>query len=68
MLGWVPGHPCPVDITLVIEVSDTTLAMDLTTKAQLYSRCGIPECWVVDVPQQQVTVLSNPSPEMADMG
>jgi Uma2 family endonuclease len=58
----IPGHPRPEDIALIIEVSDTTLALDLTTKARLYSRCGIPEYWVVDVLQQQVMVFREPGP------
>ena len=34
---------------IAIEVSDTTLAMDLGRKAALYARYSVPEYWVVDV-------------------
>ncbi|MFN7923869.1 MAG: Uma2 family endonuclease [Bryobacteraceae bacterium] len=36
------------DIHLVVEVSDTTLAYDLSVKAGLYARAGILEYWVLD--------------------
>ncbi|TPG43269.1 Uma2 family endonuclease [Sphingomonas koreensis] len=35
-------------LALAIEVSDSTLANDLTSKAPLYARHGVPEYWVVD--------------------
>jgi hypothetical protein len=41
--------PRPGDLRLAVEISDTTLGFDLTTKAELYARAGIVEYWVVDV-------------------
>jgi Uma2 family endonuclease len=41
--------PQPSDLALVVEVADTSLAFDLTTKAGLYARAGIVEYWVVDI-------------------
>jgi Uma2 family endonuclease len=35
-------------VRLAIEVSDTSLAVDLGGKAMLYARHGVPEYWVVD--------------------
>ena len=43
------AHPSPADVLLIVEVADTTLAFDTTTKASLYARHGIPEVWVLDV-------------------
>lgn len=43
--GVLPGEK----VKLIVEVSDSTLATDLTTKAQLYAAHGMPEYWVVDV-------------------
>ncbi|WP_394847158.1 Uma2 family endonuclease [Pendulispora brunnea] len=34
---------------LLIEVADSSLLTDRTTKAQLYAECGVPEYWVVNV-------------------
>jgi hypothetical protein len=36
-------NPTPADLVLVMEVTDTTLRMDRSTKAKLYARAGIPE-------------------------
>ncbi len=37
----------PDDVLLVVEVSDNSVAADLTTKARLYGRAGYPVYWVV---------------------
>lgn len=42
--------PSGPDALLVMEVSDTTLAFDLSTKARLYATHGVPEYWVIDLP------------------
>jgi Uma2 family endonuclease len=42
-------NPHPSDISLLVEISDTTLTYDLTIKASLYARAGIVEYWVLDV-------------------
>lgn len=44
------GKGIPVDeILLAVEISDSTLKLDLGTKLRLYSRAGIGEYWVADV-------------------
>ena len=48
-------------VQLVIEVSDTTLTFDKSTKASLYARAGIPEYWIVDINSRQVLVYRHPS-------
>ena len=53
-------NPGPSDVRLVVEISDTTLAFDLGTKARLYARAGIPEYWVVDVVGRSIIVHRNP--------
>jgi Uma2 family endonuclease len=55
-----PGQAPATDIVLVAEVSSTTLAFDLTTKAGLYARAGIPEYWVLDVARRRVIVHRDP--------
>ena len=50
------GNPRSSDLHLVCEVSDSTLAFDLSTKAQLYARAGIMEYWVLDIPSQRLVV------------
>lgn len=41
---------------LIVEVADSSLAHDRETKSHLYSRAGVPEYWVVDVPGRVVHV------------
>lgn len=54
------AHPGREDVMLVIEVADTTLAMDLETKVPLYARGGVPEVWVVSVEERAVHVFREP--------
>lgn len=43
------SHPTGDDALLVVEVADSSLALDLGTKLQKYARAGIRRYWVVDV-------------------
>lgn len=54
------GHPTPEDVFLVIEVSDSTLVKDQTTKLPLYARAGVEEVWILNVPQRQLEVYRQP--------
>ena len=49
-----PPPPGAADTLLVIEVSDTTLRYDRHTKVPFYARHGIPEVWLVDLPNATV--------------
>ena len=51
------------DVLLLIEVADTSLAYDRTTKLRLYARAGIPEYWIVDCAAESVEVYRDPSGE-----
>jgi Uma2 family endonuclease len=53
-------HPAAGDVYLIIEVSDSSLAYDLHTKVPLYARAGIPEVWILNVPQKQLEVYRDP--------
>lgn len=51
----------PVEtVALLIEVSDSTLANDLGIKADLYSKAGVPEYWVVDLNGNRVLCHAHP--------
>jgi Uma2 family endonuclease len=56
-------NPGPADIRLLVEVSDSSLAFDLRTKAKLYARAGIVEYWVLDVNEQRLIVHRDPQPD-----
>jgi Uma2 family endonuclease len=51
----------PGTALLAVEVSDTTLNYDLTTKAELYATAGIPEYWVLDLDGKQLHVFRDPA-------
>jgi len=52
----------PTTAALVIEIADSSLGYDLTTKAELYATAGIPEYWVVDVDGRTLHVFRDPAP------
>lgn len=55
------NHPQPADISLVIEVSDSTLDGDRTDKVRIYSRAGIVCYWIVNLVDRQVEVYTSPT-------
>ncbi|MCA1620844.1 MAG: Uma2 family endonuclease [Acidobacteria bacterium] len=55
------AHPRPEDVLIVIEVSDSTLGFDRKVKVPLYARAGIPETWVVNLPDERIEVYSDPA-------
>ena len=55
-------QPMTADALLVVEVADSTLSYDRRTKVPLYAREGVPEMWLVDLPNGRVTVHREPTP------
>lgn len=55
------SHPRPADVLLVIEVADTTLATDREVKVPLYAAAGIPETWIVNLPEERIEVYAEPA-------
>ncbi len=54
-------HPTPADCALVVEVADSTLIADRTIKKRIYARSGVPVYWIVNLPDRQVEVYSQPN-------
>ncbi len=54
-------HPEPKDVLLLIEVADTSLDKDRQVKLPLYARAGIPEGWIVNLPEQQLECYTGPT-------
>lgn len=50
----------PTTAALVVEVSDSTLTYDTTTKAELYATAGVADYWVLDVENRQLHVFRDP--------
>ncbi len=46
----------PTMALLVVEVSQSSLALDLGAKARLYAECGVPEYWVVNLVDDLIEV------------
>lgn len=55
------AHPTPADVLLVIEVADTTGIKDGKVKIPLYARSGVPEAWLVNIPEERVEIYSEPA-------
>jgi Uma2 family endonuclease len=52
-----------VDILLVIEVADASLAADQRVKMPMYARAGLPEAWIIDLQHDLVLVHRDPGPD-----
>jgi Uma2 family endonuclease len=54
------GHPMAQDLGLVIEVADSSLNYDEVVKRELYALNGIVEYWIVNLPEKQIQVYTEP--------
>jgi Uma2 family endonuclease len=64
-LAIVPGSirdatTTPSTAILIVEVADTSLPVDTTTKAELYATANVPEYWVIDLEHGQLIVFRDP--------
>ena len=53
----------PREAVLVVEVSHESLRYDRTVKQRLYARCGIPEYWILALPDARLEVHRDPTPD-----
>lgn len=53
--------PTGDDVLLTVEVSDTTVADDLSRKVSLYARAGVSEYWVIDLTRRVIVVYQSPA-------
>ena len=58
---YATSHPGPEDVLLVVEVAETSAAVDREVKVPLYARFGVPEVWLVDPAADRVEVFREPS-------
>jgi len=56
------AHPQPGQILLLIEVADVSLPYDRGQKTAAYATSGIPELWIVNLPDRRIEVLTDPDP------
>lgn len=50
----------PADIGLVVEISDTSLRRDRTTKLEIYAQAMLPWYWILNIKDRQLEVRSEP--------
>ncbi|MBC8143277.1 MAG: Uma2 family endonuclease [Armatimonadetes bacterium] len=48
------------EAVLLVEVSDSTLEYDMTTKADLYARAGVSEYWVLGIAGRRLNIFTAP--------
>jgi Uma2 family endonuclease len=53
-------HPAPPDCALVVEVADSSLRDDRTTKLQMYAKAKIAVYWIVNIGERIVEVYTDP--------
>ena len=53
--------PIAESVYLAIEISDSTLVFDRTTKLALYAQSQIPEYWILNLVEAQLEVYTQPS-------
>lgn len=58
-------HPSADDVSIVVEVADSSLDRDREIKARLYARAGIAIYWIVNLVDSQVEVYMSPSGPVA---
>ena len=54
------NYPKTTDVLLIVEISDSTLDYDKTTKLRLYASANIPEYWVINLVDNCIEVFQNP--------
>jgi Uma2 family endonuclease len=57
---YLDRHPGSQDIALIVEIADSTLERDRTFKKRIYARAGIPVYWIINLPEQQLEVYTEP--------
>lgn len=62
-----PGPPRsytahPSSALLIVEVAETSLLYDTTTKAELYATAGVLDYWVLDLENRRLLVFRDPPP------
>jgi Uma2 family endonuclease len=59
-LDYRDQHPGPPDIAAVVEVSDSSLSFDRTTKQRVYANAAIADYWIINLVDSQIEVYQEP--------
>jgi len=52
--------PTADDVLLLVEIADSSMGYDRDVKVPLYARHGIPEYWIIDIPDRRIEVHREP--------
>src|SRR5207244_13065867 len=58
---YTTAHPLAADVVLLIEVADSTLAVDRRVRMPLYARAAIQEAWLLDLTADRVEIYRAPT-------
>lgn len=58
---YLAHHPRAKEVLLIIELADSSLKQDQTTKYEIYAEAGVEVYWIVNLQQKVVEVFSQPS-------
>jgi Uma2 family endonuclease len=59
-------HPAPGDVIAVVEVADSSLDFDRTTKQRIYAEAGIGVYWIANVIDGMIEVYEQPDPQAGE--
>ncbi len=62
-LDYLEQHPGPIDAVLVIEVSDSSLRRDRSTKKRIFASSGVSVYWIANLQDSQIEEYITPSIE-----
>jgi Uma2 family endonuclease len=57
---YLARHPGPTEVALVVEIADSSLAVDRGAKRRIYARAGIPVYWLVNLVDRFVECYAAP--------
>ncbi|MEM8611740.1 MAG: Uma2 family endonuclease [Cyanobacteria bacterium P01_H01_bin.105] len=57
---YLEGHPSPTDCWVVMEISDSTLGYDRSTKLSLYAESGVLNYWIFNLVNRQLETYCEP--------
>jgi Uma2 family endonuclease len=58
---YVDRHPGPGDVAKIVEVADFSIERDRGIKKSVYAHARIPIYWIVNIPERQVEVYTDPA-------
>lgn len=61
-------HPGPADVYCAIEVAESSLHRDRTTKQRIYARAGVPQYLIINLLERVIEAHEDPQPESGRYG